>query len=205
VREIEDARTFAIRTRSVPVSSLPLSPRRKSSDACSDARLVDGKNVSALTSAQRRRRSLTAKDRKAFLDALAAGWSVRHAAERTGRRFQSFYEERERDEGFAAQWEQAFEAGTCKLEDEATRRGVEGYDEETYDGEDKLIRRVRRYDSALLQQQLKRRRPEAYRENAGVELKTPAIFILQSAFGPTHDIEAEAVESPPELPSGEAA
>ena len=48
-------------------------------------------------------------------------------------------------------------------------------------------------------------RPEVYRENAAVEVKAPTVFVLQSAFGPTHDIEAEAVESPPELPSGESA
>lgn len=161
--------------------------------------------MSAPTSVERRRRSLTKKDRETFLEAIAAGWSVRHAAERAGRRFQSFYEHRDKDEVFAAAWAEANEQGIQRLEDEALRRGVEGYDEKTYDGEDKLIRRVRRFDSALLQLRLKAARPELYRENAAVELKTPAIFILQSAFGPTHDIEAEAVESPPELPSGAAA
>jgi len=161
--------------------------------------------VSAPTSLQRRRRSLTKRDRETFLEAIAAGWSVRHAADLTGRRFQSFYEERERDEDFAAAWAEAKEQGIQRLEDEALRRGVEGYDEETYDGDDKLIRRVHRFDSPLLQLRLKAARPEVYRENAAVEVKAPTVFVLQSAFGPTHDIEAEAVESPPELPSGESA
>jgi hypothetical protein len=176
-----------------------------SSDASSGVRLVWGKSVSAPTPAQRRRRSLTKKDRETFLEAMAAGWSVRHAAERTGRHFQAFYTERDRDEKFAASWAEAKEQGIQRLEDEALRRGVEGYDEETFDGEGQLLRRVHRFDSPLLQLRLKAARPEVYRENAGVELKTPAIFVLQSAFGPTHDIEAEAVESPPELPSGETA
>jgi hypothetical protein len=161
--------------------------------------------MSAPTPARRARRSITKRERERFLEAIGEGWSVRAAAEHAGRTYPRFYELRDRDEGFAAAWIEATELGTQRLEDEATRRAVEGYDESHYDGEDKLIRRVRRYDSALLQQQLKRRRPEAYRENAGVELKAPTVFVLQSAFGPTHDIEAEAVESPPELPSGEAA
>jgi hypothetical protein len=36
------------------------------------------------------------------------------------------------------------------LEDEALRRAVDGYDEETFDGESTLVRRVRRHDGALL-------------------------------------------------------
>jgi hypothetical protein len=154
---------------------------------------------------QRRRTVLSANDRATFLEALSAGWSVRHAAERTGRAFQRFYALRKQDEAFGEAWDEAYEQGTQRLEDEATRRGLEGYDEETYDGEDKLIRRVRRYDSALLQQQLKARRPDKYRENAGIELNAPAVFVLQSAFGRPHDVEGEAVEAPEELPGGEAA
>jgi hypothetical protein len=167
-----------------------------------------GERVSAPTSVQRRRRSLTKRDCKLFLEALAAGWSVRHAAERAGRTFARFYELREADEDFAAQWAEAFEQGTQRLEDEATRRAVEGYDEETYDGEDKLIRRVRRYDSALLQQQLKRRRPEAYRESVPLATQPIAIVLqevrLEPSGGRREVVEGEATEHVDELPRGES-
>jgi hypothetical protein len=152
--------------------------------------------------AQRRRRSVTATEHSRFLEALAAGWSVTHAAEPTGHSRQRFYELRDADEDFAAAWSEAVEAGTQRLEDEAMRRAVEGYDEVTFDAEGGLVRRVRRYDSALLQLLLKGRRPAVYRESAGVEVSTPAVFVLESAFG-SDVIEAEAMEVLGELPAGE--
>jgi hypothetical protein len=152
--------------------------------------------------AQWRRRSVTATERSRFLEALAAGWSVTHAAEPTGHSRQRFYELRDADNEFAAAWAEAVEAGTQRLEDEAMRRAVEGYDEVTFDADGGLVRRVRRYDSALLQLLLKGRRPAVYRESAGVEVSTPAVFVLESAFG-EDVIEAEATEVQRELPAGE--
>jgi hypothetical protein len=122
--------------------------------------------------AQRRRRAITPKEREKFLEALGAGWSVTHAAERGGHKRQKFYEWRDRDEAFAAAWEEAVEAGTDRLEDEAFRRAVEGYDEDTFDGEGNLIRRVRKYDNSTIQTLIKGRRPEKYREGASVDLST---------------------------------
>jgi AcrR family transcriptional regulator len=151
----------------------------------------------------RRPSPISAEERGRFLEALAHGWSVKHAAEAGGHIRQVFYELRDRDEEFAAAWAEAIEAGTEKLEDEARRRGVDGYDEETFDGEGQLVRRVRRYDSALLQLLLRGRRPDKYRDGAGVALQTPAVFVLESAFGP-EVIEAEAVEEPAELPPGKS-
>lgn len=154
--------------------------------------------------AERRRRSISPDEREAFLEALAAGWAAAHAAERAGHPRSSFYLLRDRDEDFRVAWDEAIEQGTEVLEDEARRRGVDGYDEEQYDGEGKLIRRTRRYDSALLQLLLRGRRPDKYREGAGVALQTPAVFVIESAFG-SEVIEAEAVEEPAELPPGDPA
>jgi hypothetical protein len=153
--------------------------------------------------AERRRGRIAKKDRAAFLSALESGWAVRHAAKLTGHGFQRWYELRDEDEEFAADWAEAIEQGTQRLEDEALRRAVEGYDEETFDGAGELIRRVRRYDGALLQTLLKGRRPEIYREGAAVELKTPAVFVLESAFARNGDIEVVAAKPPLELPQGE--
>lgn len=113
--------------------------------------------------------------RDEFLEALAAGWSVTHAAKHSGVLKQRLYEIRDGNEEFAAAWDEALEAGTQRLEDEALRRAVDGYEEETFDGKGALMRRVRRYDSSLLQLLLKGRRPQTYRDNAigRVELTGP--------------------------------
>ncbi len=166
--------------------------------AASTVRIVDVPDTR-----QRRRGRIAKKDRVTFLEALAAGWAVRHAAKLAGHGFQRWYELRDTDEDFAAAWVEAIEQGTQRLEDEALRRAVDGYDEETFDGEGTLVRRVRRYDGALLQTLLKGRRPEKYREGAAVEVKTPAVFVIDSAFARREPIEVVEAEPPVELPVGE--
>jgi hypothetical protein len=153
--------------------------------------------------AERRKRRIAKKDRVRFLEALAAGWAVRHAAKLAGHGFQRWYELRDEDEDFAAAWAEAIEQGTQRLEDEALRRAVDGYDEETFNGEGELVRRVRRYDGALLQTLLKGRRPDVYREGANVEVKSPVMFVLDSAFARTREIEVVQAEPPLELSRGE--
>ncbi|MEP6910269.1 MAG: hypothetical protein ABI896_07555 [Actinomycetota bacterium] len=147
-----------------------------------------------------RPRSLTEQERETFLEALGEGWSISKAAQQAGRERRRFYDLQENDEAFADAWAEAYEQGTQRLEDEATRRGLEGYEEETRDSEGKVIRSVRRFDSALLQQQLRARRPAVYRENVPLSLNTPAVFVLDSAFGKS--IEALAVKPPLALPAG---
>jgi len=110
---------------------------------------------------------MTPRVRETFLEAIAAGWTVKHAAERAGSDRRKFYELRTRDDDFAAGWEQALEAGTERLEDELHRRATEGYDEDSFDGAGKLIRRVRRYSPALLIFTLKARNPAKYRDIPG--------------------------------------
>jgi hypothetical protein len=154
-------------------------------------------------SAERRRGRIAKRDRVTFLAALAAGWAVRHAAKLAGHSFQRWYELRDSDEDFAAAWAEAIEQGTQRLEDEALRRAVDGYDEETFDGEGTLVRRVRRYDGALLQTLLKGRRPEKYRDGATVEVQAPTVFVLDSAFARHEPIEVVEAEPPLELPAGE--
>ena len=154
--------------------------------------------------AQRAKHSITAEERECFLARLAHGWSVTHAAQEAGHARQRFYELRDEEKAFADQWAHALDAGTEVLEDEARRRAVDGYDEETFDAEGRLLRRVRRYDGALLQLLLRGRRPEKYRDNASVEVQTPAVFVLESAFGEEEIVEGEATEEPGELEAGES-
>lgn len=117
------------------------------------------------TGSQRARRPLSQTARSKFLEALAAGWSVAHAAERAGFARQRFYEMREDDEAFASAWEEARERGIEVLEDELRRRALEGWDEETFGSDGQLLRRVRRYNPAYLIFALKAARPEVYRDN----------------------------------------
>jgi hypothetical protein len=117
-----------------------------------------------------KRRSVTARARDKFLEGLAAGWTVTHAAKRAGHDRRRFYEVRVDDESFAAAWDEANETGVQVLEDELHRRALEGWTEDTFDGDGKLIRRVQRYAPALLLASLRAKRPDLYGDNARVEV-----------------------------------
>src|SRR6266545_4152345 len=137
---------------------------------------------------RRRRPTLTKPNREKFLKALALGWSVTHAAGLAGRSRQRFYELRECDEAFAEAWAQALDAGTDILEDEGRRRAVDGFDEAVFQ-KGELVGHVRRYSDILLALLLRARRPAIYRESAGIEVKTPAVFVLDSSFNRDGGIE----------------
>ena len=126
--------------------------------------------------AQRRRRTIPPKAREQFLEALAAGWSVRHAATLTTHAFQRWYELRAANEEFAEAWAQAVEQGTQMLEDEARRRAVDGVDEPVFQ-KGEMVGHVRRYSDNLLMFLLRGRRPAVYRESAAVELNIPAVHV----------------------------
>jgi hypothetical protein len=139
-----------------------------------------------------------------FLEHLAAGWSVTAAAGEAGCDRRRFYEYRDADEAFAAAWEDAWQRGTDVLVDELHRRAL-GYDEETWDGDGNLLRRVRRYSDPSLIAALKARDPERFRDNAQVAVTVPTVFVLESAFAGQRAIEAETVEAEAvELPEGGA-
>lgn len=164
------------------------------------------------------RRRVPTAAREAFLEALAAGWSVTHAAERAETNRQRFYELRAADDAFAEEWDGAIELGTQMLEDELRRRALDGWDEETFNGEGKLVRRLRRYSPHDLVTLLKARRPEQYRDNVAtakveisgrVELAAdyrPTTLADVIAFAQLHRlddvVDGEAVEADPELEPG---
>lgn len=127
-------------------------------------------SVQAPTIAEKGRRSITAKQRRGFLEALSAGYSVRHSAEYAGFRRERAYDLREKDEEFAREWEEALELGTQVLEDVARKVAVDGIREDVFDAEGKLMRSTRRPYPAMVMFLLKSRRPETYRDNARVEV-----------------------------------
>jgi len=99
--------------------------------------------------------------RDVFLEALRAGYSVRHAAERAGPSAQRFYQWRQEDEVFGEEWAAAVEAGTDLLEDEAHRRAMHGVAKGVwYRGE--RVGEELEYSDKLLEVLLRARRPEKY-------------------------------------------
>jgi len=141
---------------------------------------------------EQRRHFVTDEHRERFLAGLRDALTVSGASEVVGVARQRFYELRAADEGFAQAWADAWETGTDLLEDELKRRAM-GYDETTFDGEGRVLRRVHRYDTVAMVALLKARRPELYRDNGSPS--GPVTIVLQSAFGGVPEIvEGEAIE-----------
>ena len=96
-----------------------------------------------------------------FLAALAAGWSVTKAAEAIGIARRTAYDWRDTGADFAKLWDDAVEAGTDLMEDEAVRRAVEGVPRPVfYQG--KVVGAVQEYSDELLIRMLKARRKAKY-------------------------------------------
>jgi hypothetical protein len=127
---------------------------------------------------KRGRRSLSKRTRTTFLELLAEGYSVTHAANAAGVYRQRLYEARDRDEAFAAEWADAYERGTDVLRDELRRRALEGIEEPIVSA-GKVVAYKRVYSDRLLELELKRRDP-SYREKFVVEGGEPITFVLDS-------------------------
>ena len=110
--------------------------------------------------------------REAFLEALAGGYSVTHAAAVASIPRRTVYDWRDADLDFRSRWDEAVEAGTDIMEDEARRRAIEGYEKPIYNN-GKLVGTVREYSDTLTVLLLKSRRPSKYRENVKTEISGP--------------------------------
>ncbi|MBO6505177.1 MAG: hypothetical protein JJ850_10340 [Kordiimonadaceae bacterium] len=107
-----------------------------------------------------------ALQKKAFLNALSAGHSVRAAAEAAGAAFDEPHNWRESDRAFADRWQRAEDAGTDVIEDEAYRRAVTGVEKPIYRGGE-VVGHVADYSDSMLMFLLKSRRPDRYGGKAG--------------------------------------
>jgi len=98
-----------------------------------------------------------------FFAALENGHPVRGACEAAGYARRCVYRWRKEDPEFAAAWAEAMAIAGDLLEEEADRRGRDGYDEPVYyQGEERGTKR--KYSDALLLARLKAVRPDQYRE-----------------------------------------
>lgn len=114
------------------------------------------------------RTKMTPEKEEEFLRVVSETANISRAALMIGISRQHLYLLRDEDPEFSKRWDQAVEIGTDALEDEATRRAVEGWDEPVfYQGEQCAL--VRKYSDTLLIVQLKARRPQKYRENVHTE------------------------------------
>lgn len=112
--------------------------------------------------------------RKPFLEALAAGQTIKAAAADAGINRRTAYERRDTDAEFAAAWDDAYEDGSDLLEAEAWRRAVDGWVERgIYDEDGEQIGEVRKYSDTMLALLIKARRPAIYRERHQVEHTGP--------------------------------
>lgn len=114
------------------------------------------------------RTKLTSEKEAEFLTFIAETANVTRASEKIGMSRQRMYELRDEDPDFRKRWDAAVEIGTDALEDEATRRALEGWEDPVfYQG--KNVSTIRKYSDVLLIVQLKARRPGKYRENIHTE------------------------------------
>ena len=115
--------------------------------------------------------SLTPEKRAQFLASLAEYGNVSRAADECGLNRPYLYQVRSENPDFAAQWEEAAKIGAARLEDEARRRAVEGWQEPVwYQGVE--CGAVRKYSDTLLICLLKAHHPDRYADRQRIEQKT---------------------------------
>lgn len=118
----------------------------------------------------------TNRARAKFLEVLRLTANVTEACRAANVSRGPMYGWRNDDPEFAAEWDDAEQEATDKLEREAWRRAVEGYDEQlSHQG---LLTGdvTRRYSDRLLEILLKGHRPEKYAQRSQVELNASQDF-----------------------------
>jgi hypothetical protein len=148
-----------------------------------------------------------------FLHHLGITGSVSLAATRAGLDRRALYHRRDRDEAFAARWDEALNLGIDRLQDDAMRRALEGTPRGVWRN-GKQVGSVRQFDNRLLQFLLKAHRPDTYgdRSKAGA---SPLPFDLAQrlaaaapradAYDATkRDAATRAATTSPEKPDGKS-
>jgi hypothetical protein len=154
-----------------------------------------------------KRLKLTKARQEGFLKALSDTGSVTAAVAMAGTSRSRVYELRKADPAFAADWDEAEEIATDRLEDEARRRAVEGVPEPLVRG-GKIVRddggqpiAIRRYSDPLLLALLRAHRPP--RRERSVRFLLPKLGTAADAAGAMAAITAAIAAG--EITPGEAA
>ena len=130
-----------------------------------------------------------ARMRSLFLDELMKGFSVSHACRVAGINRTTMYKFRDEVPGFAMAWDEAIEAGTDKLEDEAYRRAHDGTEKPVfYQGE--IVGGVQEYSDNLMKFLLEGRRPDKFRAKVAVDASQPVTIVINGGL-PARPIETK--------------
>jgi hypothetical protein len=128
-------------------------------------------------------RKTSEPQKELFLAGIASGLTVVEAARKAGSSIPPLYELRHADAAFAAAWLDAKTRGEVamleRLEIEADRRAVDGFDEPVFH-EGKVVGKKRRYSDTLLIFRLKALAPKRYRE--GLEISGPGGGPIETVY-----------------------
>ena len=116
----------------------------------------------------------TAKKRALFLEVLTETANVVYACKQARLSRRTVYNWRNTEAEFLKAWDEAVELGIDALEDEALRRGQQGFDKPVFH-QGKQCGKVREYSDTLLIFMLKARRPEKFKERSQIDHKIPII------------------------------
>lgn len=112
-----------------------------------------------------------------FCTQIAAGATIGDAAEKAGYAASHLFERRRNEPELASAWAAADELAIQRMEREADRRGVNGWDEPIFH-QGKQVGKVKKHSDTLLIFRLKAKRPEVYRERIGVDANVNVTFGL---------------------------
>ena len=155
----------------------------------------EGTVASGTDSRQKRFPGLTAQQKR-FLDSLAEGNTVAHAAKAAGLNRTSLYKTRDKSKTFERAWAEAWQAGTDALTQEARRRAFEG-EPVTFKGQ--IVPGVRQKSDILLMFLLKQRDPR-FRDNFDPRRDT---YVGIGKDGKRWEIVVRYADLPPKIPPRE--
>ena len=127
--------------------------------------------------------------RAKFLSVLSECGNVTRAAEESGLNRQFLYRYKTQDEEFSAAWEEAADIGAKRLEDEARRRAVEGWQDPVWH-QGQQVGTVRKYSDTLLICLLKAHHPEKYADRSKSDLKVDGSLTHSHTLGLTPEMSS---------------
>lgn len=191
-RKREEAQS-GVRPQAPKRTRKPVGPRTESAGPSvsvpQPARRVPSENA-RLTIPEMRSSEWHAK----FLAALADEGLVRYAAAVAGVTPSAAYTARRRDPAFAKAFDEAIQASTPRLEQEAIRRAFHGTPKPVYQS-GKLVGMMREYSDTLLIFLLKGRKPDTYRDNVRVDMAMDVRKLIEASAANPDEAAAAVAEA----------
>ncbi len=131
--------------------------------------------------------------RQQFLTVLSETGNVSESLRVVGRTNPSAYWLRRKDAEFSAAWDEAIEIAAGKLEDEARRRAVEGYDEPVFQ-RGTLVGYTRRYSDRLLETLLRAYRPDRFRTGSDYAVIDNTTLVIDTGIHRELEPDSDAEE-----------